>query len=232
MNQERRKNVNSATAAETFVGPGRKVTQNVEEFPKIKEELSEMPCFPTSAYNAEEELDDEEDDDYVVDEDGIEYYEDEAFRIKQVSKPLIVNRTMRDLYSECNDPLFNCYFTDKSTDLSKGKYLKLDPEYQRDVVWDESRASQLIASLIRKFVKLHMKTARNFLTWNGTEGYFIPPIIFNLITEMEEPDDGGPKKPKFYRICVDGKQRLTSLIKFMNGKIGVSDNSKPPKKWL
>jgi uncharacterized protein with ParB-like and HNH nuclease domain len=39
---------------------------------------------------------------------------------------------------------------DKVTGLSKGKYLKLDPEYQRDVVWDETRASALIASILRE----------------------------------------------------------------------------------
>lgn len=40
--------------------------------------------------------------------------------------------------------------TDEATGLSKGKYLKLDPEYQRDVVWDETRASALIASILRE----------------------------------------------------------------------------------
>ncbi len=50
---------------------------------------------------------------------------------------------------------------------------------------------------------------------------------------MEYPDHGGPNKvKKYYRICVDGKQRLTSLIKFMDGRIGVWDNMRPAKKWL
>ena len=40
--------------------------------------------------------------------------------------------------------------TDEATALSKGKYLKLDPEYQRDVVWDETRASALISSIFRE----------------------------------------------------------------------------------
>jgi uncharacterized protein with ParB-like and HNH nuclease domain len=110
----------------------------------------------------------------------------------------------------------------------------LDPEYQRDVVWDETRSSALVASIIRKFPhKSLRKTTRISLTLDCAEGYFIPPIIFNLITAMEYPDQGGPKKvKKYYRICVDGKQRLTSLIKFMDGRIGVWDSSNPPKKWL
>ena len=49
---------------------------------------------------------------------------------------------------------------------------------------------------------------------------------------MEYPDGGGTNKvKKYYRICVDGKQRLSSLIKFMDGRIGVWDSSHPPKKW-
>jgi len=47
----------------------------------------------------------------------------------------------------CND----CHHrADEAAGLSKGKYLKLDPEYQRDVVWDEARASALIASILRE----------------------------------------------------------------------------------
>ncbi|KAL5353294.1 hypothetical protein ACLOAV_001330 [Pseudogymnoascus australis] len=95
--------------------------------------------------------------------------------------------------------------------LSKTKYLKLDPEYQRDVVWDETRSSGLIASVL--------------------QGYFIPPIIFNVLEEMEVLEDG-TETMRHLRICVDGKQRLTSLQKFMEGKIGVSDSSHPPKKWF
>lgn len=96
-------------------------------------------------------------------------------------------------------------------DLSKTKYLKLDPEYQRDVVWDETRSSGLIASVL--------------------QGYFIPPIIFNVTEQMETLDDGS-ETMRHYRICVDGKQRLTSLQKFMEGKVGVTDSSHPPKKWF
>jgi hypothetical protein len=95
--------------------------------------------------------------------------------------------------------------------LSKTKYLKLDPEYQRDVVWDETRSSGLIASVL--------------------QGYFIPPIIFNVLEEWETTDNGEDMM-RHCRICVDGKQRLTSLQKFMEGKIGVSDSSHPPKKWF
>jgi hypothetical protein len=88
MDQKRGQDDGSATPAEPIASPGGKGVRHEEG-------------FPTSADEAREELDDEEDGDFVVDEDGIEYYEDEAFRIKQVSSPLIVNRTMKDLYCKC-----------------------------------------------------------------------------------------------------------------------------------
>lgn len=37
---------------------------------------------------------------------------------------------------------------------------------------------------------------------------------------------------RHYRICVDGKQRLTSVQKFMDGRIGVLDSATPPQKWF
>jgi hypothetical protein len=37
---------------------------------------------------------------------------------------------------------------------------------------------------------------------------------------------------KCWRYCVDGKQRLTSIKRFMEGEIGVQDNAVPQKKWF
>lgn len=88
--------------------------------------------------------------------------------------------------------------------------LVLDPNYQRASVWDEGRASTLITSVLM--------------------GYFIPPIVLNVQTVIKKVKDGR-KEVKHMRICVDGKQRLTSLFKFMSGEIGFLDNSHPPKKW-
>lgn len=105
----------------------------------------------------------------------------------------------------------------------------LDPAYQRDIVWDENRASLLITSLISMFRRspdcetvTHMELA----------GYFVPPIIFNVYERMEkDPDNPGRKVRRVYRVCVDGKQRLTSVRKFMDGLIGFYDSDHPPKKW-
>ncbi|KIO32185.1 hypothetical protein M407DRAFT_215001 [Tulasnella calospora MUT 4182] len=68
--------------------------------------------------------------------------------------------------------------------------IELEPEYQRDVVWPDSKQTKLIDSVLRNF--------------------YIPPIIFRVT----EDQDGYER-----RICIDGKQRLTSLQRFMDGMI-------------
>jgi hypothetical protein len=84
--------------------------------------------------------------------ENADYYDDGGFRIKRVGVPTIVNRTVKDLHSK--QP-YDSSRVDSNIiiELSQTKYLKLDPEYQRDVVWDETRASGLIRSLIRKSPK-------------------------------------------------------------------------------
>ncbi|RDW79941.1 hypothetical protein BP6252_04579 [Coleophoma cylindrospora] len=137
------------------------------------------------------------DDNYegvAEDEEGTEYFVCKEMKIPQVPKAEIFMRRLGDLYK-----------------LSKTKYMDLEPEYQREVVWDEHRASELIKSI---FI-----------------GYFIPPLIFNLISKTEK-DECGKKVEKYYRVCVDGKQRMTSVVKFMDGLIGFYDSSHPPKKWF
>ncbi|KAG8934132.1 hypothetical protein FRC03_001340 [Tulasnella sp. 419] len=69
--------------------------------------------------------------------------------------------------------------------------IELEPEYQRDVVWPDIKQTKLIDSLLRNF--------------------YVPPIIFRVT----EQDLNGHEK----RICIDGKQRLTSLHRFMDGLI-------------
>ncbi|KFY35556.1 hypothetical protein V494_05816 [Pseudogymnoascus sp. VKM F-4513 (FW-928)] len=156
---------------------------------RVKTEMEDNPI----ANNDDDDFVDVDDEaeGLLADAEGVAVYSDAGFKIRQVASPFIVQRTLGN--------------------LSKTKYLKLDPEYQRDVVWDETRSSGLIASVL--------------------QGYFIPPIIFNVTEQMETMDDG-TESMRHYRICVDGKQRLTSLQKFMEGKVGVTDSSHPPKKWF
>ncbi|KDQ10126.1 hypothetical protein BOTBODRAFT_190726 [Botryobasidium botryosum FD-172 SS1] len=68
--------------------------------------------------------------------------------------------------------------------------IDLDPEYQRDVVWTEPKQIKLIDSMLRNF--------------------YMPPVIFRVV----DVGDGNEK-----RICIDGKQRLTSIQRFMDGLI-------------
>ncbi|KAJ8091047.1 hypothetical protein AAF712_007645 [Marasmius tenuissimus] len=63
-----------------------------------------------------------------------------------------------------------------------GGNIDLNPEYQRDVVWSTQKQISLIESLYRNC--------------------YVPPVIFSVRT-----DEDGTET----RICIDGKQRLTSI---------------------
>lgn len=87
--------------------------------------------------------------------------------------------------------------------------IDLDAEYQRgscgipcgepivlmavcitDVVWPDAKQISLIDSIFRNF--------------------YVPPVIF----ATKQHDDGSETK-----ICIDGKQRLTSIRRFMDGQV-------------
>lgn len=72
--------------------------------------------------------------------------------------------------------------------------IDLNPPYQRDVVWSTSKQMEIIDSLFHNF--------------------YVPPVIFALVKD----DDGEDT-----RVCVDGKQRLTSIQKFFDGQIAYRD---------
>ncbi|KAF9493000.1 hypothetical protein BDN71DRAFT_1450823 [Pleurotus eryngii] len=80
--------------------------------------------------------------------------------------------------------------------------INLEPEYQRAVVWPESKQIGLIDSVFRNF--------------------YIPPVIF-AVTPYE---DGSESKT-----CIDGKQRLTSIHRFMDGLIPHRDPHTGEKLW-
>ncbi|TFK38365.1 hypothetical protein BDQ12DRAFT_109364 [Crucibulum laeve] len=82
------------------------------------------------------------------------------------------------------------------------KTLNLDPEYQRDVVWNDAKQSNLIDSLFNNFP--------------------VPPLIF--ANKMAR--DGSMK-----RTCIDGKQRLTSIQRFVDGEIPHRDSVTNKKTW-
>ncbi|KAL0572538.1 hypothetical protein V5O48_009417 [Marasmius crinis-equi] len=81
--------------------------------------------------------------------------------------------------------------------------IELDPEYQRGVVWHKEKQIKLIDSILRNF--------------------YIPPIIFAYHCD----DDGAET-----RICIDGKQRLTSIHLFMDGIIPHKDHYTSELLWF
>ncbi|KAJ7180176.1 hypothetical protein C8R43DRAFT_1117504 [Mycena crocata] len=68
--------------------------------------------------------------------------------------------------------------------------IDLNPPYQRDIVWTAAKQAMLIDSLFR--------------------GFYIPPVVFAVTKD----EDGVPT-----RVCVDGKQRLTSIQRFVDGQL-------------
>ncbi|KAI0063589.1 hypothetical protein BV25DRAFT_1824146 [Artomyces pyxidatus] len=72
--------------------------------------------------------------------------------------------------------------------------IDMDPPYQRDVVWQPSKQMEIIDSIYHN--------------------YYIPPVIFAVVR-----DEDGEET----RVCVDGKQRLTSIQKFIDGQIPYKD---------
>ncbi|KAF2116519.1 hypothetical protein BDV96DRAFT_572295 [Lophiotrema nucula] len=76
--------------------------------------------------------------------------------------------------------------------------IDVEPEYQRDVVWTADRMTGLVDSLM--------------------ENYYIPPIILNK--KIHRAVDGSVSS---IYVCVDGKQRLTSIKAFIKGMIPCHD---------
>ncbi|KAG8824867.1 hypothetical protein FRC19_000921 [Serendipita sp. 401] len=81
--------------------------------------------------------------------------------------------------------------------------IDLEPEYQRGFVWTEAKQIALIDSLMRN--------------------YYIPPIIFRVISGGAELQDK--------MICIDGKQRLTSIRRFIEGEIPHKDIGTGVRYW-
>ena len=61
---------------------------------------------------------------------------------------------------------------------------------EKDVVWPTGKQMEIIDSLFHNF--------------------YVPPVIFAVMRD----EDG-----EEIRVCVDGKQRLTSIVKFLDGHV-------------
>ena len=80
----------------------------------------------------------------------------------------------------------------------KSKELILEPQFQRGDIWILSAQSYFIDTLLR--------------------GLPIPSIYIRLVTDRETKTN--------YREVVDGQQRLTTIVKFIDGKLALDKRSK------
>jgi len=83
--------------------------------------------------------------------------------------------------------------------------MNINPDYQRDVVWNDKRQTDLIDSFFNN--------------------YYVPPLIFKVVTGVKE----GTNERRRWRTCIDGKQRLTTIKRFFDGEIPYIDKKK--NKW-
>ncbi|KAI9442357.1 hypothetical protein H4582DRAFT_1927934 [Lactarius indigo] len=91
----------------------------------------------------------------------------------------------REHGSEENDELDAEVYTtlELHIQIHNGK-IDLNPPYQRDVVWPTGKQMEIVDSLFHNF--------------------YVPPVIFAVMRDEEGEE---------VRVCVDGKQRLTSIVK-------------------
>ncbi|ELU37709.1 CHCH domain-containing protein [Rhizoctonia solani AG-1 IA] len=129
----------------------------------------------------------ESEEDYEYDEE-----EDQGFYIKAALKPPNSHPvSCYDLYNQIQEGGLSSYYLLANTQWTRTYnvcFLPVDADYQRDVVWNDAKQSNLIDSVYRD--------------------YFIPPVLF----AKRIGDDGEEIK-----VCIDGKQRLTSIHRFMDG---------------
>ncbi|KAJ3176413.1 hypothetical protein HDU87_005282 [Geranomyces variabilis] len=97
---------------------------------------------------------------------------------------------------------FTVPFRDLTQHIGSG-VIDLDAPYQRDVVWNAAKQGHLIDSLVKH--------------------YYVPPVIFSI---HEGP--GGID----IRVAIDGKQRLTSIFRFMRGEIPQIDSVTGQRVWF
>ena len=118
---------------------------------------------------------------------------------QSVSAQLAIGETIRDNGPHECDIQLKC--VRKLYELLKSNTIDLDPKFQRGVTWTKEAQSLLISSIF--------------------DGYFVSSLVFSRI------DAATPNNPKaFIYLCVDGKQRLTSIRQFVDGKIPVEMDGK------
>lgn len=98
------------------------------------------------------------------------------------------------------------YSTSTIHRMVKDDDVDLEPEYQRGVVWPVDKQSAVIESIMRH--------------------YYVPPILLSV--QKKEDDD--PSDDTYY-VCIDGKQRVSSICNFLDNQIPVKEPSTGRKFW-
>ncbi|ESK89895.1 hypothetical protein Moror_810 [Moniliophthora roreri MCA 2997] len=113
------------------------------------------------------------------------------------TKPQVVAETDEgyELKDSLVEPSGGLYTTRELYDKLQDRSIELRADYQRSDVWNDERRIALIDSILRNF--------------------YIPPVIFSVSKE-----EGGST----IWTCMDGKQRLTSIKRFMDGEIPHRDH--------
>ena len=149
--------------------------------------------------NAFHAAEDDDDDDFD-EQEGAEEEEEEDDDVSTASGPPEVfpflEKSKLPAYLSIKRSLFHLKL------LLQSKFMDLNPHYQRNVVWRRRNMIKLIDSLWKRF--------------------YIPPVIFNVNTVIFEGSD----TPQYVRTCIDGKQRLTSILKFMEGEFPIKIDGK------
>ncbi|KAI9456627.1 hypothetical protein F5148DRAFT_984387 [Russula earlei] len=113
-----------------------------------------------------------------------------------------IDPTVFSIRSALEQPDARVYTTlELHIQIHNGK-IELNPPYQRDVVWPTAKQMEIIDSLFHNF--------------------YIPPVIFAVMQD----EDG-----EEVRVCVDGKQRLTSIVKFLDGHVRSHRDPDTRKLW-
>ncbi|UZJ56423.1 hypothetical protein CBS101457_005743 [Exobasidium rhododendri] len=99
------------------------------------------------------------------------------------------------------------YSCEALTQMIDKNQVDLEPEYQRGVVWTTSKQSAVIDSIFRNC--------------------YVPPILFSI--HVNKDSEGDMEET---RICVDGKQRLSSIYAFMRNEIPIREPHSNKAFWF
>ena len=110
---------------------------------------------------------------------------------------------MLDLGNVLKAPRATQYSSKTIYDMVKDDIIDLEPEYQRGVVWTADKQSAVIESIMRH--------------------YYVPPVLLSV---QPEKQDG-----ELTYVCIDGKQRMSSICAFLDNEIPVKEPSTGRKFW-